>query len=165
MTDAAKATVWSATWTPWGEAHSLTGSAINNLRFPGQYFLIETGHAYNWHRTYDPVSGRYTQPDPLRFVDGPSVYNYAKNSPLILTDPKGLVAYPNSPKPPRVSNGGTQMCSADCDANFEIDLATCRGLSRLRGKRAGALCYASAHERYANCLAGRPIGPLNTWNI
>jgi RHS repeat-associated protein len=90
MTDATKATVWSATWTPRGEAHSLTGSAVNNLRFPGQYFLIETGHAYNWHRTYDPVSGRYTQPDPLRFVDGSSVYAYAGNSPFMNTDREGL---------------------------------------------------------------------------
>ena len=38
---------------------------------------------------YDPVTGRYTQPDPLRFVDGPSVYAYAKNSPYMYTDRDG----------------------------------------------------------------------------
>jgi hypothetical protein len=26
------------------------------------------------------------------------------------------------------------------------------------------VCHASASERYAACLAGRPIPPLNTWN-
>ena len=36
--------------------------ASPDLRFPGQFFLIETGLAYNWHRHYDPVTGRYTQP-------------------------------------------------------------------------------------------------------
>jgi RHS repeat-associated protein len=89
MTDAAKATVWQASWKPWGEVQSISGTILNNLRFPGQYFQIETGLAYNWHRTYDPVTGRYTQPDPLRFVDGPSVYAYAGNSPFMETDPTG----------------------------------------------------------------------------
>jgi RHS repeat-associated protein len=90
MTDAAKATVWAAVWKPWGEAQSITGTQSNNLRFPGQYFQIETNLAYNWHRHYDPVTGRYTQPDPLRFVDGPSVYAYAGSSPFSKTDKEGL---------------------------------------------------------------------------
>jgi RHS repeat-associated protein len=89
MTDAAKATVWQATWKPWGEPQSITGTQANNLRFPGQYFQLETGLAYNWHRLYDPVTGRYIQPDPLRFVDGPSIYEYAGSSPFMKTDPTG----------------------------------------------------------------------------
>jgi RHS repeat-associated protein len=64
MTNAAKATVWQATWKPWGEPLSIIGTATNNLHFPGQYFQIETGLHYNHHRQYDPVTGRYTQPDP-----------------------------------------------------------------------------------------------------
>jgi RHS repeat-associated protein len=68
MTDGGKAVVWDAVYRPFGEAHSIAGSAANNLRFPGQYFLIESGLHYNWHRHYDPTLGRYTQPDPLRDV-------------------------------------------------------------------------------------------------
>ncbi len=90
MTSATKATVWSATWKPFGEPYALSGTIENNLRFPGQYFLIETGQAYNWHRTYDPTTGRYTQADPLRFVDGPSVYAYAGSSPFTRADLRGL---------------------------------------------------------------------------
>jgi RHS repeat-associated protein len=89
MTSATKATVWQATWKPWGEIQSLSGTATNTLRFPGQYFQIETGLHYNHHRHYDPVTGRYTQPDPLGFVDGPSVYAYAGNSPYMNTDREG----------------------------------------------------------------------------
>jgi RHS repeat-associated protein len=89
MTDSTKATVWQANYKPWGEPVTISGTKANNLRFPGQYFQIETGFAYNWHRHYDPTTGRYTQPDPLRFVDGPSVYAYAKSSPLEFTDPTG----------------------------------------------------------------------------
>jgi RHS repeat-associated protein len=90
MTSPTKTTVWQATWKPWGEVQTLSGTNSNNLRFPGQYFQIETGLHYNHHRMYDPVTGRYTQPDPLRFVDGPSIYAYAKNSPFMRVDRRGL---------------------------------------------------------------------------
>jgi RHS repeat-associated protein len=95
MTNAAKATVWQASYKPWGEVQSITGTITQNLRFPGQYFQIETGLAYNWHRHYDPVTGRYTQPDPLGFVDGPSVYAYAGNSPFRYIDRDGRAAFDN----------------------------------------------------------------------
>jgi RHS repeat-associated protein len=91
MTDATKVTVWQASYKPWGEPLSISGTRALNLRFPGQYFQIETTLAYNWHRHYDMVTGRYTQPDPLGFVDGPSIYAYAGNNPWVRTDPKGLM--------------------------------------------------------------------------
>jgi RHS repeat-associated protein len=51
-----------------------------------------------------------------------------------------------------------------CEKQYEIDVSTCNGVSRVRGKAAGARCFATATERYAACLAGRPIPPLDTWN-
>jgi RHS repeat-associated protein len=102
MTNAAKATVWTAAWLPWGGVQSITssGGGALNLRFPGQWFQLETGLHYNWHRSYDPSLGRYTQPDPLGFVDGPSVYGYVKGSPLKASDFLGLA--PDPPKLPVV---------------------------------------------------------------
>ena len=41
-----------------------------DIRFPGQWFQLETGLAYNWHRHYDATTGRYVQPDPLLSDDG-----------------------------------------------------------------------------------------------
>ncbi|MEO1533670.1 MAG: RHS repeat-associated core domain-containing protein, partial [Pseudomonadota bacterium] len=41
-----------------------------HLRFPGQWFQTETGLHQNWHRDYDPRTGRYLQADPLGLVDG-----------------------------------------------------------------------------------------------
>jgi RHS repeat-associated protein len=90
MTNAARAAVWDAVWLPWGAAHSITGTASLNARFPGQWFQSESGLHYNWHRQYDPSLGRYTQPDPLGFVDGPSVYGYAGARPQMVTDFSGL---------------------------------------------------------------------------
>jgi hypothetical protein len=40
-------------------------------------------------RDYDPTTGRYLQADPLGLVDGPSVYGYARQSPVRFTDPTG----------------------------------------------------------------------------
>jgi hypothetical protein len=40
-------------------------------------------------RDYDPSLGRYLQADPLGLVDGPSVYGYARQSPMRYTDPRG----------------------------------------------------------------------------
>ncbi|MCA3559647.1 MAG: RHS repeat-associated core domain-containing protein, partial [Aestuariivirga sp.] len=50
--------VWQASYDPFGQPASVTGTVEQNLRFPGQYFLIESGMAYNWHRIYDPATGR-----------------------------------------------------------------------------------------------------------
>jgi RHS repeat-associated protein len=110
---ATKATMWTATWKPWGEIQSLSGTATNNLRFPGQYFQIETGLHYNHHRHYDPVTGRYTQPDPLGFVDGPSVYAYVRNSPTMRIDRTGLFI---SGKKLSLPSGGTSY-SGECTSN------------------------------------------------
>jgi RHS repeat-associated protein len=90
LTDATRATVWQASYDPFGQPWQITGAVEQNLRFPGQYFLLESGLSYNWHRVYDASTGRYTQPDPLRFVDGPSVYGYATASPMMRVDPEGL---------------------------------------------------------------------------
>jgi RHS repeat-associated protein len=68
---------------------TITNPTAMPLRFPGQYFQIEDGLSYNWHRNYDPTLGRYSQADPLGFVDGPGVYNYVLSSPLMGVDPSG----------------------------------------------------------------------------
>jgi RHS repeat-associated protein len=92
MTDGSEAVVWNATYRPFGEIVSITGSASNNLRFPGQYFLIEDGLHYNWYRHYDPTLGRYLQADPLGFISGPNLFEYALSIPQMAADPTGRFA-------------------------------------------------------------------------
>ena len=71
MTDGSGNQVWSATYAPFGATTSLVANPeVMNGRFPGQWFQLETGLAYNWHRHYDPTIGRYIQPDPLVVDDG-----------------------------------------------------------------------------------------------
>ena len=78
-----------AVYRPIGEVHAIIGTVTRILRFPGQYFLFETGRAHNWHRTYDATIGRYLQADPLGFVGGSPNYTYVSNSPTTYVDPTG----------------------------------------------------------------------------
>ena len=44
----------------------------SSLRFAGQYFDAESGLHYNYHRYYDPATGRYLTPDPIGFSGVPT---------------------------------------------------------------------------------------------
>jgi RHS repeat-associated protein len=61
-----------------------------NLRYPGQYFDKESGLSYNYFRSYDAKTGRYTQSDPIDLDGGWNKFGYALQNPLTLIDPSGL---------------------------------------------------------------------------
>jgi RHS repeat-associated protein len=64
-----------------------------NLRFPDQYYDAETGLNQNYRRDYDPAVGRYVQSDPLGLRAGVNTYAYASDSPILHTDPTGLIKW------------------------------------------------------------------------
>jgi len=70
-----------------------------NLRFPGQYYMAETGLNQNDFRDYDPLTGRYVESDLIGLYGGSfSTYAYVNGSPIRHTDRFGLAR-----KPPSVS--------------------------------------------------------------
>ncbi len=74
---------------PFGEARIITRTVMNNFRLPGQYYDAETGLHYNWHRYYDPATGRYLTPDSAGLAGGTNLYPYALNNPANFIDPDG----------------------------------------------------------------------------
>ena len=100
MTDVTGKVVWGAEYQAFGTAMVDPASTVeNNLRFPGQYFDNETGLHYNWHRTYDPVVGRYTQVDPIGFAGGDvNLYRYVGNNSGNWVDPSGLYMMRSTPE-------------------------------------------------------------------
>jgi RHS repeat-associated protein len=67
-------------------------TVIYHPRFPGQYLDTETGLHYNMARYYDPVTGRYTQADPIGLSGGVARYTYVSGDPMSLVDPEGQKA-------------------------------------------------------------------------
>lgn len=96
MTDSTQKVVWK--WN--GEAYGSSAPNTNpdgdsttdtlDLRFPGQIADSETGLNYNLNRYYDPLTGRYTQSDPIGLSGGLNTYSYVLNNPILFIDPKGL---------------------------------------------------------------------------
>jgi RHS repeat-associated protein len=60
------------------------------LRMPGQYADDESGLFYNYFRSYDGSTGRYTQSDPIGLDGGINTYAHAFNQPTKYVDPDGL---------------------------------------------------------------------------
>ena len=91
LTDASNTVVWEGLYKPFGEADvNPNSSVVNNFRFPGQYYDQETGLHYNYHRYYDPSTGRYLRPDPIGLTGGINLYVYANNNPINQFDAVGL---------------------------------------------------------------------------
>ncbi len=90
LTDEKGNTVWQADYTPFGRVNILIDTIENNLRFPGQYYDDETGLHYNYHRYYDPDTGRYLTADPIGLEGGINPFVYALNNSINFIDPLGL---------------------------------------------------------------------------
>ena len=97
LSDEKGVAVWAAVYAPFGAAKvnddlDADGTHVTlNIRFPGQYYDAESGLHYNYHRYYDPDSGRYITADPIGLAGGINMYGYVEGMPLRYIDPLGLL--------------------------------------------------------------------------
>jgi len=61
-----------------------------NLRYPGQYADEESELFYNYFRSYDARTGRYSQSDPIGLGGGWNRFGYVNSNPLSYVDTRGL---------------------------------------------------------------------------
>ena len=118
LTDYSGEIVWSARYTAYGKISQLKhggGEQLEQpLRFQGQYFDAESGLHYNRHRYYQPDSGRYLTPDPVKLAGGLNAYRYVPN-PTGWVDPLGLSG--NCPG----GNGCKKQAVSERDPTAKVD--------------------------------------------
>jgi RHS repeat-associated protein len=171
--------VWQGDYDPFGQATETVATIEQNLRFPGQYLDRESGLHYNYFRTYDPIVGRYTQPDPLGVIlraAGPqtsmwlpgvngvfyaktaiftelnNLYGYASQNPVKFIDSSGLAPISIQFYIPEIGkeSSGDSLCLAGDDCEEEI--SACRDicqLARFDGDMVGIWGGS-----YAQCMLG-----------
>lgn len=95
MTDASGEEVEATEYWPFGNQRNHNGAEVSDYKFTDQELDAESG-LYNYNaRLYDPVLGRFISPDTI--VQDPydpqtlNRYSYARNNPLIYTDPSGHI--------------------------------------------------------------------------
>ncbi|MGF1688416.1 DUF6531 domain-containing protein [Photobacterium japonica] len=83
---------WMAQYRAYGNVKRKVVHMVDTpLRFQGQYFDEETGLHYNRHRYYNPNTGCFLTPDPIKLSGGINNYQYVLN-PINWVDPLGLSA-------------------------------------------------------------------------
>ena len=78
----------------WSQTVSWANSKKNNIRYCGYYFDNETGLYHVRNRYYHPYFGLITR-DPGGYVDGMSLYEYCRGSPVGFVDPTGQFIGPD----------------------------------------------------------------------
>jgi RHS repeat-associated protein len=86
---------WLANYSAFGEADIQTlqqpqYQVTQNLRFPGQYYDLESGLHQNYFRDYEVGTGRYIETDPIGLLGGVNQYTYVSANPLRYIDRLGL---------------------------------------------------------------------------
>ncbi|MEM1181528.1 MAG: RHS repeat-associated core domain-containing protein, partial [Acidobacteriota bacterium] len=120
--------------------YAARSAAGNPFGFKGLPIDLETGFYYVRHRYYDPETGRFITPDPLGYVDGPSMYQFALNSPVNYRDPLGLESAEI-----RSRQKAYQQLGVD---SLEVDKAQAESVAAALGRSArfGAIELTAANE-------------------
>jgi RHS repeat-associated protein len=102
----------------WGIPQSDTNPGFQPLGFAGGMYDPDTGLVAFGARDYDPVSGRWTRPDPVRFAAGiQSLYAYVGDDPINNRDPSGLAPRLFDPALPPPDTDWSWLWSWDVNRN------------------------------------------------
>jgi RHS repeat-associated protein len=119
----------------WGQMSADSGVGFQVFGFAGGIYDPDTGLVRFGARDYDPVVGRWTAKDPIRFRAGdPNLYEYVFGDPINAIDPTGLddnvAGVPAEPTdagvPPGDGNtNSSPTCPDKCSKDFSDCWANC----------------------------------------
>lgn len=90
--------------TSYQAGRSAAETSLKRYRFTGKERDRENELYYHGARYYAPWLGRWTACDPAGIKDGPNLYQYVLDNPVMLRDPSGHDGeHPKSTKPPQQS--------------------------------------------------------------
>jgi RHS repeat-associated protein len=95
-------TTYIETWNGSGYDEVEASAYGNPFAWTAQRYDAGVGLYAFPFRGYSPALARFLQRDPLGYIDGPNLYEYARSMPTVLTDPLGLTSILN----PAVFGGG-----------------------------------------------------------
>jgi RHS repeat-associated protein len=108
-TDGAGAVITYEEYHPYGttsyrSAKPTDGATLKLYRFAARERDDETGLYSMGARQYAPWLGRWISPDPAGFGDGPNLYVYCRNNPVMRHDPNGTQSAPQQLVPITAEN-------------------------------------------------------------
>ena len=118
----------------YGEIKQQVGGLTNPYTYTGREFDAESELYFYRARTYDPITGRFFQVDPIGLAGGINLYTYVGNNSINLVDPFGLVDLKRLLKSPRFTSvTGTLAASLIGALSDELCPGPARGLVNLAG--------------------------------
>ena len=168
LTDTSGTVAQSYLYSIFGQIEfQLDPALVQPYTFTSREFDLESGLHFYRARTYEAITGRFLQMDPIGFSGGINLYTYVGNNPMNIVDPFGLVGFKDFLKNPKFKAvGGAAVGFSITKLTETLCPGPARGLVNLAGVAvafeagvaATALSVASAVAAFGSVPTG--VGPV-----